>query len=111
MSIKLVLLKSGETIISDIKELISEEKVCGYLLNNPHKVQCNKPVLLVEENNSSSHGELQVSLLPWIIITTDTQIPISPDCIVTIVEPINLIKKMYEEKVNGENSQVSFTEE
>ena len=31
MSIKLALLKSGENVIADIKELVSEEKVCGYL--------------------------------------------------------------------------------
>ena len=34
MSIKLVLLKSGETLISDIKELVSEEKICGYIYEN-----------------------------------------------------------------------------
>lgn len=109
MSIKLALLKSGETIISDAKELISENKVCGYLFTNPHKVEIRKTVLLVEENENPN-GNLEVSLSPWIVLTSDDQIPVPPDWIVTIVEPIQTIKEMYEEKVNGQDSQVSFTE-
>jgi len=42
MTIKLTLLKSGETLISDVKELVSEDSETGnreavaYLLNKPH---------------------------------------------------------------------------
>ncbi len=109
MSIKLALLKSGETVISDAKELISDEKVCGYLFNNPHKVEVRKTVLLTESNDPSK-GDLEVILSPWIVLSSDTQIPVPPDWIVTIVEPIQTIKEMYEEKVNEKNSQVSFIE-
>ena len=35
---------------------------------------------------------------PWIILTKDDNIPIRPDWIVTIVEPIDTIGEMYEEK-------------
>jgi hypothetical protein len=109
MSIKLALLKSGETIISDAKELISNDKVCGYLFTKPHKIETRKTFLLVEENENPK-GDLEISLSPWIILTSDEQIPVPPDWIVTIVEPIQTIKEMYEEKVNVENSEVSFTE-
>ncbi len=109
MSIKLTLLKSGETIISDAKELISDDKVCGYLLTKPHKVETRKSVLLVEENENP-RGDIEISLSPWIILTTDEKIPIPPDWVVTIVDPIKTIKEMYEEKVNGQDNQVSFTE-
>jgi hypothetical protein len=109
MSIKLVLLKSGETVISDAKELISGDKICGYLLTKPHKIETRKAFLLVEENENSK-GDLEISLSPWIILTSDEQIPVPPDWVVTIVEPIQTIKEMYEEKVNVENSEVSFTE-
>lgn len=109
MSIKLALLKSGETIISDAKELISDDKVCGYLFTNAHKVETRKTLLLVEETENPK-GDLEVSLSPWIVLTSDTQIPVPPDWVVTIVEPIQTIKEMYEEKVNGQDSQVSFTE-
>jgi len=109
MSIKLALLKSGETIISDAKELISDDKVCGYLFTKPQKVETRKTILLAEETDSQK-GDLEVSLSPWIILTNDEQIPVPPDWIVTIVEPIKTIKEMYEEKVNEQDSQVSFTE-
>jgi len=101
MSIKLALLKSGETVVSDAKELISDDKVCGYLFTKPHVVDLRKAVLLVEENSSSKGGDLEIVLSPWIVLTSDTQIPVSPDWIVTIVEPIAEIKKIYEEKVNA----------
>ncbi len=110
MSIKLALLKSGETVISDAKELISDEKVCGFLFTKPHKVEVRKTMLLVEENENPK-GDLEVSLSPWIVLTSDTQIPVPPDWIVSIVEPIQTIKEMYEEKINGEDNKVSFTED
>lgn len=110
MSIKLALLKSGETVISDIKELFSvEDEFRGYLFNKPHKIETRKTFLLTEEKENSK-GDIEVSLSPWIILTTDDQITVSPDWVVTIVEPIKNIKEMYEEKLNAENSQVSFTE-
>lgn len=112
MSIKLALLKSGETIISDIKELVSEDKACGYLFNKPHRIEYKRPVLLTEnQNNTLLDGELQVSLSPWILLSADDQIAISLDWVVTLVDPVKTILELYEEKVNGEDDQVSFTEE
>ena len=39
MSIKLLYLKSGEQVISDVKELIRKDsdKVYGYVLHKPHE--------------------------------------------------------------------------
>lgn len=113
MSIKLALLKSGETIISDIKELISDDKVCGFLLKNPHIINVidNRSALLIEEGIDEYKNSFQISLSPWIFLSKDNEIPISPDWIVAIVEPLDSVNQMYEEKVNGTNNQVSFTEE
>ena len=36
MSVKLVLLKSGEQVVSDVKELVSEDKVYGLLFDRIH---------------------------------------------------------------------------
>jgi len=112
MSVKLVLLKSGETVISDIKELISEDKVCGYLFNRPHRVEYKRPILLTENQlDKPTDGELQVSLSPWILLSADEQIPISPDWVVTIVEPVKTILELYRGKIDDQSDQVSFTEE
>ena len=107
MSVKLALLRSGETIISETKELISEDNVCGYLFENPHVIKTENAVLLLEEEHIDDK-DITVSLTPWIFLSKDTKIPVRPDWIVTIVEPIDSIKEMYEEKVNGKDDQ-SFT--
>ncbi len=104
MSIKLALLKSGETVVSDAKELISDDKVCGYLFTKPHVVELRKSFLLVEENDTRQGGNLEMVLSPWIVLTSDDQIPVPPDWIVTIVEPLEEVKQMYEEKVNGKDN-------
>ena len=51
MSIKLTLLKSGETLISEMKELVAEdtEQAHAYLLENPHKVETREKSFLTEE--------------------------------------------------------------
>ena len=47
MSVKLAVLKSGEQVIAEAKELVSkdEEKVRGYLFTRPHKVITSQPML------------------------------------------------------------------
>jgi len=107
MSIKLTLLKSGETLISDIKELVTEDSLSGkketvaYLLGKPHKVAVRTEVLLTEETSDDMKREIQVSLSPWIVLSSDEEVTVPTDWVVTVVEPLSSIKKMYEEKTNG----------
>ena len=53
MSIKVALLKSGESVIADIKELISDDNVCGYLFENPNIITYLEPELLTEQTETS----------------------------------------------------------
>ena len=100
MSIKVALLKSGESVIADIKELVSDDNVCGYLFENPHIITYLEPELLTEQTETS---KLKISLIPWILITSDTKIPVRSDWVITMVEPIEDVKKIYEEKINESN--------
>ncbi len=109
MSIKLAILKSGETVISDAKELIADDVICGYLLTDPHIVDTRKTMLLTEESQDS--GNVEISLVPWIMLTSERKVPIAKDWIVTIVEPIDTVKKIYEEKVNGQDNQTDSSDE
>ena len=111
MSVKLVLLTSGENVISDIKELLSDDKLCGYLLSDPHKIEIRNHVLLVEDENVKNARDLEISMSPWIVLSKDKKIPVPPNSVITIVEPIDEVKKMYEEKVNGTNGKVSTSED
>ena len=51
MSIKLSLLKSGETLISEMKELVAEDKeqAHAYLLENPHTYEISEKEFITEE--------------------------------------------------------------
>ena len=102
MSIKLAILKSGEQVIADAKELVSEEKVRGYLFSRPHKVVSTQPLLLTEEQQEDN--SLEVTLSPWIILSVDKEVLVPTDWVVTVVEPLESVVKMYEEKVNGQSS-------
>lgn len=101
MSIKLIILKSGENIISDIKEIISENNIVGYLLNKPHLLNARTLSISEEKSSESIENDIQVFLEPWILFSKDEQIPIRPDWVVTVVDPILELVKIYEEKVNG----------
>ena len=109
MSVKLLLLKSGEQILADAKELRRKEdnipitdRVYGYLLNRPHKVVTTKPVVLTE--NVDEDRNIQITLSPWILLTEDKLVTIPKEWVITIVNPIDSIVKMYQEKVNGESN-------
>jgi len=108
MSIKLAVLKSGEDIIANVKELIVEENIVGYLFDNPHVVTCQSDIFTENEENQE---QINISFRPWLILSKDTQIPIRPDWLVTIVEPVDTLKNMYEEKVNGQDDQSDSTDE
>ena len=92
MSIKLCLLKSGEQLISDMKELVAEgqEQAHAYLLNNPHTVEINEKQFITEEEKSVGDYGINVVLLPWIILSKDKQMVIPVDSVLTVVEPIDI---------------------
>ena len=111
MSIKILLLKSGETVISDVKEMIEKdildkEKVWGYLLKSPFKISVQSPVFLSEETGEDSPS-IQVLFSPWILLTEDKEMPFPCDCVVTIVEPVKDVKEMNEEKINEQNNKMT----
>ena len=101
MSIKLALLKSGETVIADMKELVVEEKVCGYLLNYPHKIVVNKSIVLTEQSENPEDNPIEVTLSPWFLLTSDVQIAVTSDWVVTVVNPLKSIEEIYLEKTSG----------
>ena len=103
MSIKLALLKSGEDVIADIKEIVSEEanKVAAYVFSNPYVVKLTQPQVLIEDTEQSEPRAYNISVYPWMPLTDDKDIVINPDWVVTIVEPAAKLKKSYEENMNG----------
>ena len=112
MTVKLVMLKSGEDIIADIKEIKSEQDVVGYFFHDPLIVKMyspEEPVVLSEENGvESEHGttkeissKVGITFYPWVPLAAEKKIPCSADWVITIVEPVENLKKLYQERLNG----------
>ena len=104
MTVKLAILKSGEDVIADIQEMVIEEKVIGYIFNKP----CNIKMKVREEDSENEKVDsIKIRLAPWIVLTKDTKIPVSLDWVITLVDPIDQLLKMYEEDVlnDGKNDK------
>ena len=103
MSIKITVLKSGEQIISDMKELTAEgqENAQAYLLNNPHTYTINEKQFITEDEKKDGDFGIDVSLLPWLILSKDSQMIIQFDIVLTVVEPVNALTKLYQDKLNS----------
>ena len=64
MTVKLALLKSGEKVIADIKELVNdEEKVVSFVFTNPFEVDFLSPRLLTEGDQQET--QYSVSFKTW----------------------------------------------
>ena len=56
MSVNLVILKSGEELIADVKEIKSGKDVVGYFFDDPLTLHCEadeEPEILLEEETES----------------------------------------------------------
>ena len=103
MTVKLAILKSGEDVIADIREAISEEtnKIVSYIFSEPYVVKLTQPQVLMEDLEQPENRAYNISVYPWMPLSDDTDIAINPDWVVTIVEPAATLKKSYEERMNG----------
>ena len=103
MSINLTLLKSGEQLVSEMKELVAEgqEQAHAYLLENPHTVDINEKEFLTEDEKKDGDFGINVSLVPWIILSKDKKMVIPVDTVLTIVEPLDAVTKLYLDKLKS----------
>ena len=99
MTVKLAILKSGEDIVADIKEMVvgegDDRRVVGYVFTKPCGVSLNSKALKVDDEED----RYQVKLFPWCPLSKNTKIPITADWVVTIVDPVDKVKQMYETEV------------
>ena len=99
MTVKLAILKSGEDIVADIKEMVVGEgddaRVVGYVLTKPVGVSLNRKEIAID----GEEDKVQIRLFPWCPLTKNEKIPITADWVVTIVDPIDKVKQMYEKEV------------
>ena len=105
MTVKLVMLKSGEDIVADVKEIKSvEQEVIGYFFHDPFIVKMyepEEPTVLSEGTTNQYSSKINIVFYPWIPLSEEKRVPCSADWVVTIVEPIEKLKTQYQERVNG----------
>ena len=102
MAIKLILLKSGEDIVSDVTEMITEEnRVIGYYLKKPCIVKMKdfSSEELDDPNENAKGAKINLVIYPWMPLSKDLNIPIPSDWVVTLTEPIDKLALMYKKDV------------
>ena len=108
MAVKMILLKTGETLITDAQEVVQDEKVKGYLFKQPQIVRTQEKTMLMEEETKNSNYELDVILTPWMILSKNQEYVVTTDIVATICDPLDSVMEMYDSKVNP--TPVSETE-
>ena len=108
MSIQLVVLKSGEELIADVKEIRKEisKDVVGYIFNNPLILEIEpenpEPQVLSEKDTMVEFKPtVRVIFFPWLPLSNSKDIPCSADWVVTMVKPKDDVIKLYREQVDG----------
>lgn len=95
MSVKLLVLKSYEDVIADVKEAMSGDRVIGYSLSNP---------FVTRINDEQSGNATSVTFYPYIPLSKQKNILIPFDWVVTMVDPHDEVVNSYLEHVNGQTA-------
>ena len=100
MSIKLALLKSGEEVIADISEFRQKETdiLISYLFKKPYCIKIKASEVLVEDGSRPKH---ELTYYKWMTLSKDSDIIVNKDWVVCITNPLDTVKKNYEEKIDG----------
>ena len=102
MSVRLALLRSGEYVISDISEMVKDERMIGYILSKPCVVEV-KDVIPVSrsilDRSKAAQKKLSINLFPWIPFSSDEDILVPMDWVVTFVTPFEDLMQIYQNDV------------
>ena len=98
MSIQLVLLKSGEEVIADVKELRdTNDELVSYVFKDAYCIKIKKSQVLVESESQAKH---HLAYYKWMSLTKDDDIIVNKDWVVCITDPLDSVKQNYEERMN-----------
>ena len=101
MTIKVLVLKSGEDVIADVQEMMSSEnQVMGYFLTKP---------CVVKIQAKGDGQDVSVRMHPWMPFAREKMIPLSTDWVVTMVTPVESIQEMYEKQVLEDGKETDQT--
>ena len=114
MTIKILVLKSGEDVIADIKEMMtSDNQVMGYILTKPCvvKLMSAAPLTAEDDDPKMEHSsEVRIRMHPWAPLAKEKQVPLSTEWVVTMFSPIDKVLDMYKKQVLKENGKTDTTD-
>jgi hypothetical protein len=112
MAVSIITLKTGDRIITDLKEAFDGEgedrKGICLIMDEPYVLSLDgkSPQYLTEQMGA----EYQVRFSKWNPYSTDTMFKIPYDCVMTISSPEPGLQKAYEEKIEQKREIENGTE-
>ena len=106
-------MKSGEDIVADVQEMVvpgkeeDDKVVVGYYLRYPCRVRLYGDKV---EEDGNTRSPFKMQLTPWAPLSKDEMIPMVADWVVTITEPIDQLKEMYEKGIENYENRKSQTD-
>ena len=101
MTIKVLVMKSGEDVIADVQEMMSkDDQVLGYFLTKPCVV-----TLRTAGDSDDNEQEVSVRMHPWMPLAREKAIPISTDWVVSMVTPVEKVQELYEKEVVNDGQE------
>tara|TARA_B100000965_G_scaffold142078_2_gene118277 strand:+ start:3457 stop:3894 length:438 start_codon:yes stop_codon:yes gene_type:complete len=107
MSVKLLLLKSGEEVITEAKEIIdpASQQPIGFSLHKPFRLD------IVSDDGGivfDSNKGYQVSWFPWAPLSKDKDFFLPAHHVLTAYEPLDTIAEQYVQAIKEENYEENF---
>ena len=69
------------------------------MLVNPHTYEISEKQFMTEEEKEEGDYGIDVSLLPWLILSKDKKMIIPTDSVLTVVEPLESVTQLYLDKL------------
>ena len=107
MSVKLLLLKSGEEVITEAKEIVdpNTKDPMGYHLHKPFRLDIVSNDGGIVFNNERGY---QVSWFPWAPLSKDKDFYLPAGHVLTAYDPLDSISEQYIQAIREENYEENF---
>ena len=107
MSIKILLLKSNEEIITEAQEIANPDSklAIGYHLHKPFRLE-----IVSDEGDLVFNREkgYQLSWFPWAPLSKDKEFFLPPQHVITAYDPLDSITEQYIQAIKEENYEQNF---
>jgi hypothetical protein len=95
--IKLVFTRDGDNIICDLQEAVDKDtgKRQAYIMTVPYKVRITEEPDQAVNMETFEDQEVKIRYTPWNPFTIDQKIAITPDYVISVMEPSPSILQTY----------------